>query len=479
MKRSYRSVRKFCPLVLLLGASLLAAGCAKYTAANENSNARVAASADPLTMENARRANAAFANQATTQSPVLGPVESKDFYEALTDQAPSMTDDERAAEAQRQYEKRLRDSAAASPAQAKESGHDTHAGDSTHPVDADHSKKEPVPSSAPSAQDNAGLTKPTEDAAKQKSRTESNATSNHSPKDASDGARANNPVSTADDAPASSAATPDSHATTHRAAPPNGESLCQNGKISLNGNAMDFSGFYNAEIPLLEAMPTAKLTAMQTRARKDAFICALLPIAVRMNMEVYSQRLEILRLMALQKSGHTLESADDTWIADMKIRYELKVSDSIIELRKRVDIVPLPMLLAQAALESGWGLSRATHDLKNLFGIHASGNQDCAYGYDTHHACVRRFPTIIAGVSEYIRLLNTGTHYTLFRESRAEMRSTNVALDSDKLVGELGSYNENPTAYVTNIRDMMSKWNNLLQYKFNEQIASANAAPAH
>jgi Bax protein len=134
-----------------------------------------------------------------------------------------------------------------------------------------------------------------------------------------------------------------------------------------------------------------------------------------------------------------------------------------------VDIVPLPMLLAQAALESGWGTSRATRELNNLFGMHASKGQPCQMGFDSRTACIRKFSSITESVSAYLRLLNVGVYYSQFRERRAQMREAKEALDSIKLLQALGKYNVTPTAYVQKVRDIMTKSSNLTQFAFKEE----------
>ena len=87
-----------------------------------------------------------------------------------------------------------------------------------------------------------------------------------------------------------------------------------------------------------------------------------------------------------------------------------------------VEEVNLELLLAQSALESGWGTSRFAKDAKNLFGIRV-------FSKDSPHLLpqgiknwpgwgVRIFPSRCASVIEYVRLLNEHPAYEDFRALR-------------------------------------------------------------
>jgi uncharacterized FlgJ-related protein len=248
--------------------------------------------------------------------------------------------------------------------------------------------------------------------------------------------------------------------------------FCENLNVMSKAAAGDMSHLYNRNDKLNSTLPSDELDAARVPQKKNKFICALLPIAIRMNEEVYRQRVEVLRLQLQDKKG-SLTASDQLWLGDIKASYGLDKNASFTDLLKRVDIVPLPMLLAQAANESGWGTSGATRDLNNIFGLHASAGQECKYGYDTNHACMRVFKTIKDGVSAYIRLLNSGRSYAKFREMRANMRNNAEGMDSMKLIAAMPNYNENPMKYIPNIRELMSGSNKLTKFKFEEEKVTA------
>ena len=103
----------------------------------------------------------------------------------------------------------------------------------------------------------------------------------------------------------------------------------------------------------------------------------------------------------------------------------------------RLDRVPYEMIVAQAALETGWGTSRFAVEGNNLFGIRT-------WDKDTPHMIaqgmgkkwpgwgVRIFASKCDSVKEYIRLLNEHPAYEDFRKAREQFHVRN--LDPDPLV---------------------------------------------
>ena len=110
----------------------------------------------------------------------------------------------------------------------------------------------------------------------------------------------------------------------------------------------------------------------------------------------------------------------------------------------RAERVPIEMVVAMAALESGWGTSRFSVEGNNLFGIRT-------YDKKVPHMLlegrkiwkgwgVRKFPSKCQGVKFYIELLNNHNAYEQFRETRRKMILWNQPLDPIKLVKTLKNY---------------------------------------
>jgi len=110
----------------------------------------------------------------------------------------------------------------------------------------------------------------------------------------------------------------------------------------------------------------------------------------------------------------------------------------------RFERVPIEMIVAQAALESGWGTSRFAKEGNNLFGIRT-------YDKDVPHMLlegrtkwkgwgVRVFPTKCQSVKFFVELLNKHHAYEEFRDTRRNMILWDQPLDPKKLIKTLTSY---------------------------------------
>ena len=93
------------------------------------------------------------------------------------------------------------------------------------------------------------------------------------------------------------------------------------------------------------------------------------------------------------------------------------------QLLGRADVIPVPIALAQAAIESGWGTSRFAIKGNALFGQWAwrddAGLRPLTPTND--RAVVRSFGTLSGSVRAYIHNLNTHPYYENFRNARAAL----------------------------------------------------------
>jgi len=133
----------------------------------------------------------------------------------------------------------------------------------------------------------------------------------------------------------------------------------------------------------------------------------------------------------------------------------------------RFERVPTEMIVAMAALESGWGTSRFAVEGNNLFGIRT-------YDKDVPHMLlegrtkwkgwgVRKFKTKCQGVKFFVELLNNHYAYEEFRNLRDRKVAFNQTLDPIELVDTLKAYSatvdysERVLYIIKSIRDREEK----------------------
>jgi len=191
--------------------------------------------------------------------------------------------------------------------------------------------------------------------------------------------------------------------------------------------------------------------------RKELFFQSVLPLILRVNDEVDSDRARIIDLRKQARNGETLAAADRLWLAAMADRYKVK-RDNISEMIRRADIIPPSLALAQAAEESGWGTSRFVIEGNALFGQWTvdsdRGLVPSQRDANKSHK-IKIFDSLLDGVRAYARNLNTHRAYRGFRAMRADLRRDGKVLDGFELSENLTSYSERAEEYVASLRKII------------------------
>jgi len=198
-------------------------------------------------------------------------------------------------------------------------------------------------------------------------------------------------------------------------------------------------------------------------ARKSAFFNYLLPVVQEENDRIATLRAMVERLREKSSSGKDLDAEERRLLEVLAGRYRSPVGEPaepgfFDELLKRIDQVPASLVLAQAAMESGWGRSRFARQGFNLFG-HWCDEPGCGFvpakRPDGARYEVASFDTVRESVRKYLLNLNSHRAYEHFRAARAAFRRQHRPLSGVALARALESYSERGAAYVRDIRAMI------------------------
>ncbi|WP_417514008.1 glucosaminidase domain-containing protein [Minwuia sp.] len=203
--------------------------------------------------------------------------------------------------------------------------------------------------------------------------------------------------------------------------------------------------------PIVKGREMAVAPKTPTLEKKQTFFDTLRPVIRQENGRIAELRAKLLLAHA----------ADETpaWVADVARTYRIDWTGTEWDaLLARVDIVPLTLMLAQAANESSWGQSRFARQGNNIFGMWCF-RPGCgiiparrAVG-KTHE--VAAYANVNASVRAYLHAINTVGAYASLRKLRAKMRLAGRRLDANRLAGGLTRYSERGQAYVREIRNMI------------------------
>jgi Bax protein len=211
---------------------------------------------------------------------------------------------------------------------------------------------------------------------------------------------------------------------------------------------------------LVKSMPVELNSDLSVSRKKALFLRILLPVVLAENQHIQQQRAWLQQVFA--EGLVTTESL--SWQQLNTLAQQYHVSGNLNEANKRrrllqrVDEVPVALVLAQAANESGWGTSRFVQQANNLFG-HWTYRRDQGLvprqREDGKSHRVRIFPTLRSSVRAYLYNLNTGRAYQPLRQLRKRMRDNNQPLDGEQLAAGLVNYSERGEDYVEEIRALM------------------------
>lgn len=194
--------------------------------------------------------------------------------------------------------------------------------------------------------------------------------------------------------------------------------------------------------------------------RKTRFFEYLGPAVQRVNAEARDRRARLLEIEARHQRDD-LARADRRWLDSMAERYRVtadSIDARITALKGRLDVLPGALVIAQAAIESGWGTSRFAREGNNLFGEwcfqEGCGMVPQRRGANASHE-VRWFPGVTDSIRSYFRNLNSHPAYAGLRERRAEARTAGREPSALDLAGGLNKYSERGAVYVEEVRTVI------------------------
>ena len=240
-------------------------------------------------------------------------------------------------------------------------------------------------------------------------------------------------------------------------------------KLILNNvkNGIPVARMYFPYIP-------RNISEYETNKKKSVFLAILLPIALRGNELVLKER----KLMNIAFSLNNIYQIEQ-FSKKYKIKNFKKINFSELnrldlnnikqQLLKKINTIPISMILAQAIIESGWGSSRFAQQGNALFGewtwknhtgIKPKGNLDANFS-------VKNFSNLLESVNSYILNLNTHPAYKDLRNYREKKFQTGKNVTGYELSYFLEKYAEIGFEYVIKVTNMI-KNNKLDQFEYSK-----------
>ena len=234
-------------------------------------------------------------------------------------------------------------------------------------------------------------------------------------------------------------------------------SLAQNSVINL----VDISGNLPSDIRPVSNPVNAyvytkaiDLTGLDVQNKKQAFINLMLPSILIAKYQLEQDRIKVL---ALQKKTEPLSNEEEQYLFNLKRDYKCHTSK---ELLSRLKTHPTSIVLAQAAIESGWGTSRFYKEANNIFGVWSySENESRIKAMEDREGqsvYVRKYDALPESIVSYFKTIARGP-YSEFRAAREKISEVSV------LISYLEVYSELREEYVKRL-DQLIQYNKFEKY---------------
>jgi len=202
----------------------------------------------------------------------------------------------------------------------------------------------------------------------------------------------------------------------------------------------------------------------QPLERVELFVGIMRPLVEQKNQLLLSTRERLLQIKQEVDQNRELGFVDREQLNRLREDFFVDAetypsNEQAVEvLLSRVDIIPPAMVIAQAAIESGWGTSTFAQEGNNLFGEWCY-KKGCGIvpkrraASATHE--VRKFDSIEDSINAYYRNINTHNAYRNLRDLRTTIRHDESKFTARNLVAGLGKYCGRGEVYITEVRSLI------------------------
>lgn len=187
------------------------------------------------------------------------------------------------------------------------------------------------------------------------------------------------------------------------------------------------------------------LSHLPVQEKKQKFFDMLLPSVLIAKTHLDLTRKQV-KTLAQKK---TLTPSDSAFLLPLMKKFK---TNNIHILAGRLQTFPVSIILAQAALESGWGSSRFFLQGNNIFGMWSFDSTQNRMAASSHRNGIKiylqKFDNIEESIDAYYVMLGTRHVFASFRTARGKTNNPLVIIDSLKMYSERGNAYINDLARI-------------------------------
>lgn len=227
-------------------------------------------------------------------------------------------------------------------------------------------------------------------------------------------------------------------------------------KLVLNS----FLVFIFCDVALAKGMPKEYYEIKNSEKSKEYFLNHLHKLVIKENNRILEERNFIKKMLSSNILTMNYNSLEFKKLLEIKKRYKVKKLFTLSSYLKKIDVFPPSLVLAQAAVESGWGKSRFIKEANNIFG-HWTYNPKIGMLPKqrdvgaTHF--IRVFKTLEESVRAYMLNLNRNLAYKSFRNKRLKQRQNQKPLDGLELSQTMLNYSGIADEYLKILKNVIER----------------------
>lgn len=186
--------------------------------------------------------------------------------------------------------------------------------------------------------------------------------------------------------------------------------------------------------------------SMSPNDRVAAFQNAMVPLIRAENARIQDHR---QRVRAIERN-RSPSTQDQAWLNQKMAEYG---ATDVNSLMRRMDVIPVSLVLAQSAIESGWGTDHIARVGNSFFGQRAVRDQAHIPGPQGER--YRSYESPQHSVRSYMKNLNTHRAYEALRAERAKLRRQGKTPTGADLAVGLLSYSTRGADYVQQVQRLI------------------------
>ena len=194
--------------------------------------------------------------------------------------------------------------------------------------------------------------------------------------------------------------------------------------------------------------------------RKEQFVNQVLPAILIVKYHLENKSKKVNRIIKKIESNIVLRPKEEVYADSLMKCFRAKSYENLL---MRMQPHPASLVLAQAALESGWGSSRFAMEGNNLFGMWASSKDRnvirSLFKRSDNQIYVKKYLNVAESIDHYFLTIGRNNAYRKFRAKRYEQ--ANVF----QLIETLDKYSERGEEYTNDLRKII-EWNALQKYDY-------------